>query len=79
MQMYEEEKEISYTKTPERKKVASTGLNVHTHKHPFVAGNIKVPCPVVESGHLESNPLQALGQLHGFFSRHAAVNASDDL
>lgn len=75
--MYEEEKRETPCKNAKVRRVLN--LNFHAHEYPLVAGNIKVACPVVESGHLESDPLQALGQLHGFLGRHATIDASDNL
>lgn len=53
------------------------GLNFHAHEDPFVAGDVQVMRPMIQSGQLKANPLQALGQLDCLISRHATIDASD--
>lgn len=35
-------------------------LHLHTHKHPSLARDIEVVSPVVQSDHIETDPLKAL-------------------
>lgn len=57
----------------------NSNLELHAHEHPLLAGNIQVVRPVIQGGHFETNPLQALGQLERLVRGHAAVDASDDV
>lgn len=40
----------------------SWNLHLHTHKHPSLARDIEVMSPVVQSDHIETDPLKALRQ-----------------
>lgn len=66
-------------RNPSFHKISCTRLNLHAHEQPLVAGHVQVISPMVQGGHFEPNPLEALCQLNCISSGHAAINACDDV